>query len=166
MTTWCIVNTLPKQEGRARDNLLRQGYRAWLPMLGVTRRHARRVETVRTPLFPGYLFVELDPSAQPWRSINGTYGVRRLLCQHDRPASVPRPFISALRASCDADGAVAMPEPALTPGQLVRVIAGPFVDCIGTIIRSSPNGRVALLLGLMGGQVEASAARLDVAPVA
>jgi len=165
MTSWCVVNTLPMQEGRARDNLARQGFRVWLPMLGVTRRHARRVETVRRPLFPGYLFVELEPAAQPWRSINGTYGVRRLLCQHDSPVRVPRAFVNALRETCDSNGVLTQAEPVLAPGQRVRIIAGPFMDCIGTIMRSSANGRVALLLGLMGGQVEASAARRDLAPV-
>ena len=166
MSSWYVVNTRTKQEERARDNLIRQGYRVWLPMLGVVRRHARRIELVRTPLFPGYLFVELEHSAQPWRPINGTFGVRRLLCQHDKPASVPSQFMGALRESCDADGLVAIPQTALTSGQLVRVITGPLMDCIGTIVRSSPNGRVALLLSFLGGQVEANAARHDVAPVA
>ena len=74
---WYVVHTRPHQERRAEANLLRQGYRAWLPQMERSRRHARRIETVRTPLFPGYLFVELDIAREAWCAINGTFGVRR-----------------------------------------------------------------------------------------
>ncbi len=60
MTTWYAVNALPSQEARAEVNLLRQGYRVWCPAVAKVRRHARRKETVREALFPGYLFVALD----------------------------------------------------------------------------------------------------------
>jgi transcriptional antiterminator RfaH len=94
---WCVVNSLPHQEARAKANLVRQGYRAWLPTIRRSRRHARRIETVLAPLFPGYLFVDLDPTQQIWSPINGTGGVRRLLCDNMRPASVPDSFMEGCK---------------------------------------------------------------------
>ena len=58
MSRWYVVHTRPHQERRAEANLLRQGFRVWLPVMERSRRHARRIETVRGALFPGYLFVE------------------------------------------------------------------------------------------------------------
>ena len=74
---WYVVHTRPHRERRAEANLLRQGNRAWLPQMERSRRHARRIETVRMPLFPGYLFVSLDMARDAWRAIDGTFGVRR-----------------------------------------------------------------------------------------
>ena len=53
MNRWYVVHTRPHQEGRAEANLVRQGFRVWLPVMERSRRHARRIETVRGALFPG-----------------------------------------------------------------------------------------------------------------
>ena len=39
------------------------------------RRHARKIDVVLAPFFPGYLFVQLDLQRDQWRSVNGTYGL-------------------------------------------------------------------------------------------
>lgn len=161
---WCVVNTLPSQEERAEKNLRRQGYRAWLPAFRRTRRHARRVETVLAPLFPGYVFVRLDPKREAWSPINGTYGVRRLLCHRDKPAAVPGDFVETLIQSVDSDGAVTVPDPGLTPGRKVRLLAGPFADCVGTLLQLAARDRVELLLNVLGSQVSTLVSRHMVVP--
>jgi len=163
MSRWYVVNTLPHQEARAEANLRRQGYRAWLPSIVRSRRHARRIDTILAPLFPGYLFVEIDVEREAWTPINGTFGVRRLLCHRERPMPVPGDFMEALRQTLDVDGVVAVPEP-LKPGQKVRLIAGPFVDCVGTLLHLAANGRVALLLRLLGQEVSTVVSRRMLAP--
>jgi transcriptional antiterminator RfaH len=52
MIGWYVVNKLPPQEAQAESNLLRQGYRIWLPSIRRSRRHARLIETILAPLFP------------------------------------------------------------------------------------------------------------------
>jgi transcriptional antiterminator RfaH len=163
VSQWFVVNTLPHQEARAEANLRRQGYRAWLPSIKRSRRHARRIDTILAPLFPGYVFVELDLSHESWSPINGTFGVRRLLCHRDRPAPVPDNFMQALRETLNEEGVVAVPEP-LKPGQKVRLIAGPFVDCIGTLLYLAAKGRVALLLSVLGQEVSTMVSRRMLAP--
>ncbi len=71
-----------------------------------TVRHARRVRDVAAPLFPGYLFVSLDPGAVRWRSINGTVGVRYLIAAGDKPLPLPEGFVEALVKVADASGVV------------------------------------------------------------
>lgn len=164
MKRWYVVNTLPHQEVRAETNLRQQGFRTWLPSIFRSRRHARRIDTIRCPLFPGYLFVELDIEGESWSSINGTFGVRRLLCQRERPAAVPMPFIDALSATLDDQGSVAMPETQLRPGARVRMIAGPFVNCIGTLLSLAARDRVALLLNVLGQEVSTVVSRRILVP--
>ena len=159
MTRWYVVNTHPHQEGRADANLRRQGFESWLPKLGKTRRHARRVEQVQVPLFPGYLFVRLSPRLQHWRSINSTFGVRHLLCTHDQPAPISDSFVEALQQTMGEDGLVAMPKGAFRVGDKVRLITGPFADMVATLIRAADGERVAILLNVLGREVQAIVSR-------
>lgn len=164
MSGWYVVSTLPHQEGRAETNLRRQGYSTWLPRFQRSRRHARRIDTTLAPLFPGYLFVQLDLDRDAWSSINGTYGVRQIISQNDRPARVPDDFIDALQNTLDQHGLVGVPERWLQPGLKVRVLSGPFVDCFGTLVNLASRDRVGLLLSVLGREVAALVSRRAVAP--
>lgn len=151
---WYVVSTLPNQEARAQLNLARQGFLAWLPAFQRARRHARRVETVSSPMFPGYLFVRLDVARQAWSRINSTYGIRKLICRGETPSRLPDGFVEALRADVD-EGRLQAPEDRLDPGAALRVIDGPFADCIGTLLSSASRDRVTLLLKVLGRDVSA-----------
>jgi len=159
LTRWYVVCCQTRQEARADLNLRRQGFESWLPRLQQTRRHARRIDNVFVPLFPGYLFVSLDLDQQPWRSINGTFGVRRLLCENERPAPVATGFIETLQETMDEAGLVAAPNDAFKCGDRVRLIAGPFADMIGTLARLTDKDRVAVLLNVLGREVQALVSR-------
>lgn len=165
---WYVVSTRPNQEARAAEHLARQGFAPWLPQIRKTRRHARRIDTVAAPLFPGYLLVALDTARQPWRAINGTCGVRHVICRGEQPAAVPEAFIAELRARREADGFFAAPEPGLRRGDQVRLLEGPFSDHVATILRlgEGERERVWLLLDLLGRQVTTQAMRRDITAAA
>jgi transcriptional antiterminator RfaH len=155
---WYAVFTHANREGRAQDNLRRQGYEVYLPMLRRVLRHARRVESVLRPLFPRYLFVSLDPDRDRWRPISSTYGVSGLVRFADVPASVPVSFIDDLRTH-ESDG-VRSDEPAVPDwcaGDRLRLIGGAFADMIGRFESMSSADRVLLLLEVMGREVRVAA---------
>jgi transcriptional antiterminator RfaH len=117
-------------------------------------------------LFPGYLFVAFDPARQPWRAINGTCGVQRLICRGDQPAAVPHRFMDALRARCDAEGFIALPEPEFRAGDIVRLREGAFADHVAKILRLEGRGRVWLLMDVLGRPVMTGAPREDIVAAA
>ncbi len=123
---------------------------------------------VRAPLFPGYLFVELDLEREAWSPINSTYGVQRLLALNARPETLHERFITDLRKIVGEDGACALPpeREGLRPGARVRVVGGPFTDCIATILGLAPKKRVLLLLDLLGGKVKTTISRFALVPEA
>lgn len=151
---WFVVHSQPHREAGARFHLANQGFRTFLPRRLKTRRHARKLENVLAPFFPRYLFVVLDLSRDRWRSVNGTFGVSRLVMEGERPQAVPRGIVEALIASCgerevlrfDGDGR-------LRVGDRVQVLSGPFADHFGRLERLDDQGRVRLLLEIMGGRV-------------
>ena len=151
---WYLAQTQPRAEAKATLNLLRQGFEIYLPRYLKQRRHARRVEPVLAPLFPGYLFVAIDINAQRWLSIDSTFGVTRLVRDGDRPAAVPLAVITALKCREDAKGLVVLDQrPRFSPGDKIRVLEGSFRDCYGLYDGMSAGERVAILLDLLGRKV-------------
>ena len=115
-------------------------------------RHARTLQHKFAPLFPNYLFVSLDMSRDPWRSVNGTCGVIRLIMQGETPESVPHGVVEALQARMGESGAIDW-TPSFKIGQSVRITDGPYADFIGTLEHLDSAGRVRVLLDLLGRSV-------------
>src|SRR5271154_5448708 len=86
---WHVAQTLHHRENLANVHLVAQSFKVFLPRLRKTVRHSRKVRETISPVFPGYIFVALDVERDRWRSINGTFGVARLLSAEGRPIPVP-----------------------------------------------------------------------------
>ncbi len=151
---WYAVQTQPRNERLAFSHLSRQGFHGFLPEYLKRRSHARKVDWVPSPLFPGYLFVNLDIGAERWRAINGTVGVQRIVCQGDEPAAVPDVVIKEIKERRGNDGMVLMPKaPRFVKGQTVQIISGLFCDQSGIFDCESGKERVFVLLNLLGREV-------------
>ena len=151
---WYVVQTKPQSEAKAASNLVRQGYEIYLPRYLKKRRHARKVDMVRAPLFPRYLFVAIDTAAQQWRSIYSTVGVSNLVCIGDAPACVAPGVIEQLKKREDDAGNIRMEKRApFKPGAAVRVLDGAFDTCVGLCEEMTDSSRVAILLELLGRKV-------------
>ncbi len=157
MTQCFVVATAPRQEQQASENLARQGYSVFLPRLKRTIRHARRTGTVLEALFPGYLFIKFAQRTTHWRSNNGTYGVRSLLMNGDRPAAVPVGFCERLQKNADAAGTLEPPPPDLKIRVQVQFTSGPFAGQTALIIGIKPRERVELLLASLSLEVRVGA---------
>ena len=152
MTGWIVVHTHAHAETKAEHHLERQGYEVYLPRYTKTRRHARRLETVIRPLFPGYLFVHFVADATSWRPILSTIGVRHLIRAGDRPVLAPDWVVDGLRGREDGDGLVEV-HSSFLKGERVRIATGPLYDRLGVFECASDNDRVIVLLDLLGRQV-------------
>jgi transcriptional antiterminator RfaH len=151
---WYVVHTQPNRETRAALNLKRQGFNAYLPMFKRLRRHARKTEEVSRPLFPRYMFVELDLSLERWRSIYSTFGVSHMLTAGEDPVAVPAGIVDEIRAREGSDGFVELGlPPGIGPGSPVRLIDGIFAEAKGVLDRIADQYRVSVLLQLLGREV-------------
>ena len=66
MKNYCLIKTKPQQEASLK-NLSNQGFNVFFPK--------SVIKNKTTPLFPGYLFIELDDKKQNWTPIRSTKGV-------------------------------------------------------------------------------------------
>jgi transcriptional antiterminator RfaH len=151
---WYAVQTQSFAEERASRHLAAQGFEVFLPCYRKQRRHARRIDYVKAPLFPRYLFVAPGSAGSRMHSVNGTIGVVRLVATGDRPVSVARGVVEELMCRRDADGLIPLGRnSALAPGDAVRVTHSAFAMTLGLMEGFSDADRVTILLDLMGRKV-------------
>ena len=163
MNRWYVVHTRPNGELRATLNLERQGFKTYLARYLKERRHARKVERILRPLFPRYVFVNLDTDADRWRSILGTFGVDYLIGNGDKPTPVPEGIVEDIRAHENELGFVMLSPKTLRPGQKVQIVEGPLAMQTALFHCATDNERAVFLLQILGRQVRATMAYSSVA---
>tara|TARA_B100002003_G_C13842661_1_gene413468 strand:- start:35 stop:529 length:495 start_codon:yes stop_codon:yes gene_type:complete len=150
MEQWYAVHTQANAEPKASFNLANQGFDVYMPQHLKRRRHARRTEWVRKPLFPRYLFVRMSLNNVRWRCIHSTIGVTYLVCQGERPVPVPEDFINEVK-SCENDRGLVMLDKflPLASGDTVEFVSGPLASLTG-IFESEQKNRSVVLLEILG----------------
>jgi len=160
---WYAVKCQPNREAVAAAHLGNQDFQIFLPRGQRVRRHARKVDLVLAPFFPGYLFVRLDLTRDRWRCVNSTHGVSNLVMQGAAPAAVPPGIVEELQERCDARGVIDL-DTKLRLGQPVRILAGALADFVGEFERQDAVDRVRVLLTILGKPTSVALPRINVAP--
>jgi transcriptional antiterminator RfaH len=148
--TWYLVTTKVRQERLAKENLDRQGYEVYLPMLRVRRKRRGKFVHVVEPMFPRYLFVRLDQKYDNWSPIRSTYGVSGIVYFGSIPARVSDELIGALKQKADENGVQTLLEPELQVGDSVRIAEGVMAGYEGIIHAKNSKERILILLDIAG----------------
>ena len=152
---WYLAQCKPNATHIAVRNLENQGFVSFLPLQEGTKRKGKGFQHQIFPLFPGYLFVQLDAAEGPWRKINSTRGIARLVRLGDKPSVVPDAIIAGLMARCDEVGII-QDAGALAVGDRAEVTQGPFSGFVATIADVEANARIYILLDIMGQSTKVS----------
>jgi len=155
---WYAAQVQPRKEQLALAHLRRQRFVTYCPIIKRTRRLRKQSLSTAEPLFPGYVFVALDCEREPWRSINGTIGVLRLVSFGMQPAAMPRGFVEQLQNLAGGEGHVRFDE-VLQPGDGVRIVGGPFDGLCGSLASSGGRERVTVLLQMLAGETKVTMPR-------
>ncbi len=149
-TSWFLAQLKPNCANIARKNLKRQGFQTFLPMVEETHQRNGRFVTFMRPLFPGYIFVAFDVARGPWRAVNSTYGITRLVSFGKEPTAVPPGLVSQLMLRCDIKGTLRSPT-LPKPGDQVTLTKGPFANFVAEVEKITPERRIWVLMEIMGG---------------
>ena len=164
---WRLAHVKTRQEHVAERNLIQQDYKVFCPYEVRTTRHAQQLKRVRRAVFPGYLFVYFDDDREPWRAINNTVGVLRLVIFGAKPSLAPHGFVENLRAMSDAQGVLIKEKLAdhqFSVGDRIIIKDGPFTDFYATIESLSDGDRVRVLFDVMHSKAPVMLSRKDCAP--
>lgn len=146
-TAWYLVHTKPRQEDIALTNLQRQGYQCYLPQMRIERIRRRKAEIATEPMFPRYLFIQLDSSDQgkSWSPIRSTLGVSQLVHFGARAAKVDDALVDLLRQRERALPTEAM----FRSGDSVVITDGPFAGIEAIYQTADADRRTFILLEIL-----------------
>ncbi len=155
MLGWYLIHSKPRQERCALENLERQGFECFLPLIAVEKLRGKLILVVQEPLFPRYLFIRLDASQEgrSWNPIRSTMGVSRLVTFGQVPAKVDDALVEIIRASV---GQVGVRQRHFVPGEVVRINDGPFVGLEAVYQMPDGEARVMVLIDILSKKVSLS----------
>jgi len=149
MKKWYVIYTKPGQEKIALTNLERQGYVCYLPLIKTKKRRQSVIIRQVEPMFPRYLFVELNLQIDNCSSIRSTLGVSRMVRFGEYTAVIPTRLIEVLKQR-EYDGIFKPPSRTLKKGDPVRIINGAFSGYEGIFEAASSKERITLMLEFAG----------------
>lgn len=155
MNKWYLIHTKPKEESRACENLINQGFDIFLPWLQTYRlKKGKQVKAVE-PLFPRYLFIALDQTISQWYKIRSTRGVTDFVRFSEMPTEVPAFIVDDLKNQADNEGLIDQTDtnPHLfRSGDRVRITSGSFNGWDAIVREQEGDQRVILLITMLGRQ--------------
>ena len=164
MYQWFVVQTKWQKEYAAVENLERQGYTAYCPQI-VRARHRRKCwQPVTEPLFPRYLFVQLNIGVDNFAPIRSTIGVQSLVRFGSQPVAIGQRVIDAIRHQEQYLIDRATHHPKWKPGDSVEIINGPFSGLTGLFETKNGEERVTILLQMLGRDNRVTVATNSVVP--
>ncbi len=146
---WYLLQTKPRAENLALENLSNQGYKCYLPMMKVEKLLNGEIEVKKVPLFPRYLFINLDLSfeTKSWAPVRSTRGVSNLVRFGQSPAKIHDELVQyiyskeILSESCV--------QQLYQRGQSLKIINGPFSGFDSIYQAMDSEMRVMVLLEFM-----------------
>ncbi len=142
--SWYLVQTKPRQEFRALEQLNNQRYTCYLPTINREKVFGSKLQTFVEPLFTRYLFVRLDMANANWAPVRSTRGVSRLVTFGGRFATLPDACVDALQSARETAH-----ESLFKPGERVTIKFGPFAGLEGIYQLSDGEARALVLVELM-----------------
>lgn len=155
MSNWYLIHTKIRQERVALENLERQGFECFLPLIRAEKLRRGALQVVQEPLFSRYLFIRLGTGleSQSWAPIRSTVGVIRLVTFGQTPAKIEDELIADLQVKTDS-AEVQLRH--FEPGEQVVVTDGPFVGVEAIYQMADGESRVMVLLNILSKQVKMS----------
>ena len=143
---WFALRVKPRFEKTVATIARNKGYQEFLPLYQCRRRWSDRFQSVELPLFPGYIFCQLNPEFRlPLLTIPGALhfiGIGRV------PAPIDDEEIAALQTAMRS-GLWAEPWPFLNVGQRVRLEEGPLAGLEGLLIEVRKKQRLIVSVTLL-----------------
>lgn len=133
---WYVVQTRYRFESKIAAQLRGKGIETFLPLLNETHRWSDRQKTISLPLFSGYLFVRLHPSAPERTRVLRTEGVMGFVNAHGDASPIPSRQIDDLRKLLAQKLPCAL-RAFLEVGQRVRIRGGCLDGLEGILAQSS-----------------------------
>ncbi|RUO19639.1 transcription/translation regulatory transformer protein RfaH [Aliidiomarina iranensis] len=153
MESWYVLHCKPREVERAEWHLQNQGFTTFCPRWKVQKRVRGKRQVAVEPLFPSYLFIQVDLAKDNYTSLRSTRGVNGFVRFGGQPAQVPASVISDIERRTSAStleegttGAAGL----YAKGTPVEILNGPFAGLKGLYDIADGESRCFVLLEMLG----------------
>lgn len=140
---WYAVYVKSRQEKKVYRLLQERGVNSYLPLVETLRQWSDRKKRVEEPLFRGYVFVNIDMKGEHIQVLE-TDGVVRFVGIGRKPSVIHERDIEWLRTLVREPDAIGRTVAAIPAGRKVRVLAGPFRNLEGTVVKEGREERLVV----------------------
>ena len=152
---WHVAHTRPRREKKLAEYCTREGFEFTLPLFKSVKRYGPKTVVFEKPLFPGYMFLRLDPDQSP--KVKSSQYVANLLSVPDQEEFEGQ--LSDILAALDSGVEVRL-APQITEGMRVRIRSGPLRGMEAWVQSRQGISEVILRLDFIG-QAAAVAIKAD-----
>jgi len=162
---WYAVWLRSNYEHAVHQQMSAKGFQPFLPEVHTWSRRLGARRTIRTPMFPGYLFVRAALDKHRYIDLLKVQGVVRVLEDGwTRLTPVPDVEIDAIQQIV-ASGMVVFPCAHLLGGERVRVLDGPLTGVEGQFVyEKASKGRLVVSVDMLGRSIAVELDAADVEP--
>ena len=143
--TWYALQHKPAQGDRALTHLQNQDIACFYPKITVEKIKAGKRIKKLEPLFPGYLFVNLEQTDPMWAKLRSTRGVLKIVGFANKPAPISNEVIQHIKASLE----LVAGQGGIKPGQAVQLNEGPFEGINAIFQAYDGEARAIVLINFM-----------------
>lgn len=151
MERWFLIYCKSKQDTRARENLLRQGFDVYQPTINVVKeKFGCRPRIQCEALFPRYLFIKVDPAVKSIAPVLSTYGVVNFVKFGDRYATADDSLVAEIKNRTDKIISENNPLEYYKEGDDIFVNGQGFDNVKAIFCSLNGEKRATILMGLLG----------------
>ena len=159
---WYALQVASKCEKAVSSGLVLRGYSEFLPLFRSRRKWSDRFQDVDLPLFPGYVFCQLDISRR--LPVLLVPGVVRIIGLGKVPVPVDDQEILAVQTVVNS-GLLMQPWPFLKVGQTVTIEEGPLRNVTGIITGINGSEQLIVSISLLQRSLAVAIPRQAIRPV-
>lgn len=140
---WFALYVSSRAEKKVEAELTKKGIENYLPLKTTLRRWSDRKKWVEMPLIPGYIFVRIH--IKNYLTALQTNHVVAFVRFEGKPAVIPDRQIDFLKRMLkQSDYTWEVSTEHFTPGQMVEIIAGPFIGLVAELVTVKGKKRVGV----------------------
>jgi len=141
--SWHLVHTKPRGETRALQNLERQGFEVFLPMITLQKVRRGKLTSVTEPMFSRYLFIRTTSIMQDLSLVRSTLGVIQLVRFGNVTAKVPNDWVESMHLQ------PAVQEKLFNAGDKILIGNGVLKGLDAVFIQPDGETRAMVLINLL-----------------
>ncbi len=161
---WYALHTHSRQEKTVACHLVQRGFESYLPLVRETHRWSDRRKTVELPLFSGYTFARLRPTAEEVLKVKTIPGVASIVGAGWSGTAIDAEQIESVRILLAGKFPFAS-YPFLRAGQRVRIRNGALRGVEGTLVGSKGENKLVISIELIQRSLAVTLDNYDIEPV-